>query len=165
MKKILALCLSICLLCAITSNETFAKESKCTEIPDNNILSESEFHGKELATFELTVNDDGEASIVPYNQDLRPVTGPYWQGYVNVSAGKNMKVHVYIESYAFGCNSVSIHVKEGSAVGADDAKYRKATWTGTGHHWADLVKGTKAGKYYVMLWGGFYGSGAIYTEP
>ena len=122
MKKVVALCL--CIVSLFVSIPVYAAE--CDDASE----------GRMYTVAELIPAEDGSATIVPYNVDLMPVSGPYWQNYVSVSKGKNMKVHVYIESFG-----------------------------GTGHHWADLALNTKYTKYYVILWGAFNGSGAVYTEP
>ena len=153
MKKFLATCL--CLVLLVCTTLSVSAVEPVNTIPENH----------ELATFQVTVGENGTHTIVPYNTDLKQVTGPYWQGSVNVSTGKNMKVHVYIDSYAFGSNQVDIYVKPESSAGALDSRYKVATWTGTGHHCAELAMGTTYTSYYVMLWGAFNGSGAIYTEP
>lgn len=151
MKKVVALCL--CIVSLFVSIPVYAAECDDTS------------EGRMYTVAELIPAEDGSATIVPYNVDLMPVSGPYWQNYVSVSKGKNMKVHVYIESFGGGANTVQIYVKPNSAAGALNDKYKVATWTGTGHHWADLALNTKYTKYYVILWGAFNGSGAVYTEP
>lgn len=165
MKKFLAFYLCFCIILIGTTVPVFAANPYDVSINNENVASsEEQCNGQVLALFEVNSNDD-TSLISTYNVDLEQVSGPYWQNYVNVAKGKNMKVHVNITSYAIGCNSVSIYVKPNSAAGALDSKYKVATWTGTGHHWANLAVPTSYTKYYVILWGGFNGSGAIYTEP
>lgn len=165
MKKFLAICLSICTILIYACTPALAAEdsNSVEKIAEVNAITEENSEGPAL--FKVTVTPNGNSSITPYNVDLTSVQGPYWQNYVHVSKGKNMKVHVYIESFAMGSNSVDIYVKPNSAAGAKDSKYKVATWTGKGHHWAELAMNTQYTTYYVMLWGAFNGSGGIYTEP
>lgn len=151
MKKIVAICL--CIISLFVSIPVFAAESR--DVSEERII----------AIVEVNPTERNCANIVPYNTDLMPVYGPYWQNYVSVPKGENMKVHVYIESFGGGANTVKVYVKPNSAAGALNDKYKVATWTGTGHHWADLAINTQYSKYYVILWGAFNGSGAVYTEP
>lgn len=119
-----------------------------------------------ISALEVSIDEEGSSIIMPLNTDMVQVSGPYWQGSViNVPRGKALKVHVYIESYAIASNSVTVYAKSGSAAGTKDSKYKIATWSGIGHHWATIDTNTSNSTYYVMLWGAFNGSGAVYIEP
>jgi len=97
------------------------------------------------------------------NTDLAGIYyGGPWQSYVYPPLGSNMKVHVNITSI-FG--TIYIYCKPYSGDNLPDSAYLVATWTGEGHHWADLALNTTAYRYYVYLYGDFSGSGAVYTEP
>ena len=76
MKKVVALCL--CIVSLFVSIPVYAAE--CDDASE----------GRMYTVAELIPAEDGSATIVPYNVDLMPVSGPYWQNYVSVSKGKNM---------------------------------------------------------------------------
>lgn len=162
MKKTFALFLSFCIILTCMAMPVSATEYSNESC---EILSETTFDGREFATFEVSVDNNGNTNIMPYNTDLAQINSGYWQNTVHVSRGKNMKVHVYISSYMYGCNSVDIYCKAGSPANTKSPQYKVARWTGTGHKYADLALNTQNTTYYVMLWGGFNGSGAVYTEP
>ena len=78
-----------------------------------------------------------------------------------VKQGDNVKIHMYISSVT---GSIKVYASKGST-GAYKPQNLKATWKGTGHHYADLFQNADAGTYNVFVYGIFTGSGAVYEEP
>ena len=153
MKRFLGVFISLCILTVCMAMPVLAEEYETSEFGNN---------GQTMLMLEVTVDENGENVYQTRNTDLAVITGGPWQNYVYPSIGDNVKVHVNITSIS---GKIYIYCKAGNASGTWDSSNLKATWTGTGHHWADLATGATSTKYYVMLMGNFTGSGAVYTEP
>lgn len=143
MKKILALCLSVCMLLTCATTTAFAAE------PDNT-LAEQKKEVTGTSTTNVTRNID-------YWNTAGPLQISQWSTRVSPGAGENLKIHFYV--------SVAPIKIEISRPGG--GKTLIANWTTTGHHWADLVRGTDGGDYWVDMTGSPVAivDGGIYSEP
>ena len=159
MKKILAHSLCLCMLLVGIAIPVSAAEIKPNTVNEIDTAQKDSL----LTAFTVNVDKNGNFTIAPYNTDLLRVSdGANNSGSFNVSSGKNVKIHMYISSVT---GSIKVYARKGALGGTYNSQYLKATWTGKGHHYADLFPNASAGTYSVFVYGAYSGSGAVYTEP
>lgn len=161
MKKILAISLCMFLISMGLPVSAASTEMDMTGREDVTI-SDNTVQEQLLTKYKVTIDENGNSTIVPYNTDLLQVSnGVNNSGSFKVKQGDNVKIHMYISSVT---GSIKVYASKGST-GAYKPQNLKATWKGTGHHYADLFPNADAGTYNVFVYGIFTGPGAVYEEP
>ena len=152
MKKILAMSLCMFLISMGLPVSAASTEMDMTGREDVTI-SDNTVQEQLLTKYKVTIDENGNSTIVPYNTDLLQVSnGVNNSGSFKVKQGDNVT------------GSIKVYASKGST-GAYKPQNLKATWKGTGHHYADLFPNADAGTYNVFVYGIFTGSGAVYEEP
>lgn len=158
MNKVLAILLSVCMMAIVFVQPVLAAETSNENVTILEKNTENSC-GELIATF--NVDEDGKVTISPKNTDLATMSQTYNLVKFYAKKGTNIKIHINVTSIT-GSIKVHFHVGNAYATSSDPIK---ATWTGTGHKYADLKLNASAGYYSVYLRGAFVGSGAVYSEP
>lgn len=175
MKKIIALCLSFCMIMC-TGMLAVAAEPE-------TVLNRTEESSEEIiAYFDLVPTGDGITQLVfrdtedqvlrddEVNQEIQPrnqnwsrniTTGNTNYPFQTTRDGLNLKLHVYMSSQS----DVAVYFARGSNVPALTNSNRKAGWQGTGHRYVDLLSNASRGYYSVYMFGTYTGTGYVYSEP
>ncbi len=150
MKKILAICLTCCMLFTCVSTTAFAAENN-----DNSVVRN-----------ENVTDATGETGIMPCNVDIWSTNNlPHYVGTrgmqitVTPPKGSNLKVHFFMTQLYEPTLNLSINVIKNGVT------RHIATWNTEGDHWADVVTNTDGGSYIIKMVGPAYINGAFYTEP
>lgn len=168
MKKFIAFLLSLCMLIACTCSPAAATEN----VSDNGGLyqtSDEQYKDVELDsddemlfTFDIVPDGNGNSTIQPRNKDYLRMSQVECSGtFLNDKAGNNLKIHIYVES---ATTKIWVYFVKGNRT-PTERDTCIATWSGTGHKYADLQLNAETGWYGVYLAGGFTGHGAVYSEP
>ena len=137
MKKLLALCLTLCMALSMSS-VAFAAETP-------TVVETS-------AETELSV---ASARNIDYYTYPEQILDGYKTVRVTPGSGEALKMHVYIQSGA-----LTVLVKPASST----FYTKKATWNSNGHHYVDLVSSTNGGSYDVRIFGAAaWFDGGIYS--
>lgn len=151
MKKFLSSILCSCMLLTCVPVQAMAKTEDVT--PKDSLAQ---------VVTSTNVKENDVASVTPRNIDYVQLNGTNtYYGTFYVNRGDNVKIHMYIDYYNGLLMPIRIHFNKRGATSKV-----VATWTGTGHKYADLyLNCQEPGEYTVWLEGNFSGSGAVYREP
>lgn len=137
MKKLLVLCLTLCMALSMNS-VAFA-----AEIP--TVVETS-------AETEAFV---ASARNINYYTYPEQILDGYKTVRVTPGSGETLKMHIYIQSGA-----LMVWVKPSNST----LYTKKATWNSNGHHYVDLVSNTNGGSYDVRIFGAAsWFDGGIYS--